>query len=65
MKRSTPRFLVCLAALAISSCVLILILPASLGPDASIPAWLPGTLGVLAAVSAVMAGLVRPKWNAD
>ncbi|ANP73447.1 hypothetical protein [Cryobacterium arcticum] len=64
MKRSTPRFLVFLAVLVISSCVLILTLPASLGAGASIRAWIPITVGALAAVSAVMAWLVRPKWNA-
>ena len=63
MKRSIPRFLVFLVVMVASSSALILVLPASLGPDASIQAWIPTALGALFAVSALMAWLVRPNWK--
>lgn len=63
MKRSILRFLVFLVLMVASSSALILVLPASLGPDASIQAWIPTALGAFFAVSALMAWLVRPNWK--
>jgi hypothetical protein len=63
MKRSNARFLVLHFLVIASGSALILVLGASLGSDASIQAWIPVALGAILAASAVVAWLVRPKWN--
>jgi hypothetical protein len=63
MKRSVPQFLVFFIITTASAVALILVLPASLGSAASIPAWIPTALGALFAASAYVAWLVRPNWR--
>ena len=63
MKRSLPLFLVFFGLLVASASVLLLVLPASLGADATTPAWIPTALGALVAVSTLCAALVRPNWT--
>lgn len=60
MKRSVPRFLIFFTITVVTAASLILVLPASLGSDASIQAWIPTALGALFAASAVIAWRVRP-----
>ncbi|WP_104082149.1 hypothetical protein [Cryobacterium sp. Y11] len=63
MKRTVPRFLVFFTVMVAAALALILVLPASLGSDASIPAGVPIALGALFVVSSFLAWLVRPNWK--
>ncbi|MCI4658977.1 hypothetical protein [Cryobacterium zhongshanensis] len=63
MKRSVGWFLVFFTIVVVTAVSLILVLPASLGSDALIQAWIPATLGALFAASAYVAWLVRPNWK--
>jgi hypothetical protein len=63
MKRSVARFLVFFVLMIASAATLIMVLPASLGTNASIQPWLTIALGALFAASALLAWLVRPDWK--
>jgi hypothetical protein len=63
MKRSNSRFLVFFLLAVLSGAALILVLPASLGTDPSVQAWIPTACAAVLLVSAVLAWLVRPRWR--
>jgi hypothetical protein len=63
MKRSVARFLVFFVLVIASAATLTMVLPATLGPDASIQPWVPIALGALFAASALLAWLSRPDWT--
>ena len=63
MKRSVPRFLIFFTVTVVAAASLLLVLPASLGSDASVQAWIPIALGALFMASALVAVLVQPNWK--
>ena len=60
MRRSIGRFLAAFIMMIASGAVLIWIVPAAIGADPDVAAWLPTALGALFAASAFVAFRVRP-----
>jgi hypothetical protein len=60
MRRSTGRSLAVSINMIASGAALIRVIPAALGADPDVAAWLPIALGALFAASAIAASRVRP-----
>lgn len=60
MKRSVGWFLTFFVIAVATGAALILLMPAAIARDTTLPVWIPSVLGAVFAASAFVAGKVRP-----